>query len=119
MVRRVISAVASMGMSFGLIAWTVLAANAIEPQSDNSAPSQISEPNAMGRADAAQYEGVRLSWDITKGRSSGRSGSGHMRFRAVFEPTATESGRQRVATRHRASEWRSAPRMALVLGVAY
>jgi hypothetical protein len=126
---RRFSTVASVGMSFGFIACTVLAANAIEPQMDNSAPSQISELDAIDNANASnfgdldlskvRYENVRLSWDITRDRYSGRHSSKHARSCAVLGPAARERDRLRVATRHGAGEERSAPRMALVLGVGF
>jgi hypothetical protein len=95
---RLIFAIASVGISFGLIACTALTANALEPQRDNSTPSQISE----------RYEGVRLSWDVTRDRSSWRLGLSHSRYCEL-----------RVATRRGAGEGHGPPRMALVLGVGY
>ena len=126
---RRFSTVASVGMSFGFTACTVLAANAIEPQMDNSAPSQISKLDAIDNANASnfgdldlskvRYENVRQSWDITRDGYSGRHSSKHARSGAVFGPAARERERLRVATRHGAGEERNAPRMALVLGVGF
>src|SRR5215471_10470221 len=56
---RLISAASLAGLSFGLITCTVLGANALEG------------PNSV------RSEGVRLSWDITAGRSSSRAASAH------------------------------------------
>lgn len=129
---RLISAVASAGMSFGLIALgpcTVLAANAFEPERDNSAVSQISDASAG--ADTTKFElqpdsgsnTIRISGDprplnvryedardIPKGRASGRLSSSHVRRPCVV--AAPTAGRLPVATRGPA-------RMALVLGVAF
>jgi hypothetical protein len=126
---RRFSVAASAGMSFGFIACAVLAASALEPQMDNSAPSQVSELDATDNANASnfgdldlskvRYEDVRLSWDITRDRYLGRHSSKHARSCAVLGPVARERDRLRVATRHGASEERSAPRMALVLGVGF
>jgi hypothetical protein len=123
---RRFSAVASAAMSFGFIACTVLAANALEPQMDNSAPSQISELDATDNANASnfgdldlskvRYENVRLSWDITRGRYSGRHSSRHAR--SCAEPIAERGRLVPVATRRGVGE-RGAPRMALVLGVGF
>jgi hypothetical protein len=87
---RLFSAVSLAGMSFGLTMYTVLSANALE-----------------GNPNAVRAEGVRLSWDIAAGRSSTRVASGHGRF---CVPLVARRG---------VGEGRSAPRMALVLGVAF
>jgi hypothetical protein len=123
---RLISAVASAGMSFGFVACAVLAANALEPQMDNPAPSQISELDATDVANASnvggldlskvRYEDVRLPWDITRGRYSGRHSSRHAR--SCAEPVAERGRLAPVATRRGVGE-RGAPRMALVLGVGF
>jgi len=131
---RLISAVASAGMSFGLIALsacTVLAANALEPGRDNSAVSQTSERDASAGADTSKFElkpdsgsnTIRISGDpgplkvryddardLAKGRPSGRLSSSHVRRSCVV--VAPTAGRLPVTTRGPA-------RMALVLGVAF
>ena len=104
---RLISAVASAGMSFGFVACTVLAANALEPQMDNPARSQISELDATDNANASnvgdldlskvRHENVRLSWDITRGRYSGRHSSRHAL--SCAEPVAERGRLVPVATR--------------------
>lgn len=123
---RRFSAVASAGMSFGFIACTVPAANALEPQMD-SALSQISELAATDNANASnfgdldlskvRYEDVRLSWDLTKDRYSGRHGSRYAR--SCPEPVAKRGRPVPVAARRGVGEERSAPRIALVLGVGF
>jgi|SRR5215467_3842083 len=110
--RRLISAVARAGTLFGLIAlsaYTVPAANALEPKADISAPSLTSE----------RYNGMRLSWDIAAARSSSKVNGSRARSCAVFEPTTAVKARPRVATWHGIGEERRAPRMALVLGVGF
>jgi hypothetical protein len=124
---RRFSAVVSAGMSFGFIACTVLAANALEPQMDNSALSQISELDATDNASASnfgdldlskvRYEDVRLSWDITRDRYSGRHGSRYAR--SCPEPVAKRGRPVPVAAPRGVGEERSAPRIALVLGVGF
>jgi hypothetical protein len=126
---RRFSAVASAGISSGVIACTVLAATALEPQMDNSAPSQISQFDATDNVNASnsgdldlskvQYDNVRLSWDITRDRYTGRHSSRNARSCPVFAPAARERDRLRVATRREAGEERGAPRIALVLGVGF
>jgi hypothetical protein len=124
---RRFSAVALAGMSFGFIGCTVLAANALEPQMDNSALSQISELDATDNANASnfgdldlskvRYEDVRLSWDITRDRYPGRHG---LRYaRSCAEPVAKRGRPVPVATRRGVGEERSAPRIAVVLGVGF
>ena len=80
--RRLISAVASVGM-VGLI--------------------------ALGT-------GAAIAGDVTKSK---RAIASHAPFCAVFEPAAAEGGKSRAATRRATGEERGAPRMALVLGVAF
>ena len=110
---RLISAVASAGMSFGLIALsacTVLAANALEPERDNSAVSQISERDASATSNTIRILRYDDARDLAKGRPSGRLSSSHVRRSCVV--VAPTAGRLPVATRGPA-------RMALVLGVAF
>jgi hypothetical protein len=124
---RRFSAVASAGMSFGFIACTVPAASALEPQMDNSALSQISQLDATDNANASnfadldlskvRYEDVRLSWDITRDRYSGRHGSRYSR--SCAEPVAKRARPVPAAARRGVGEEHSAARIALVLGVGF
>ena len=140
---RLISVIASLG-TFGLVAlstYAVLAANALEPQSDDSAVLQLSERNATSidtsnfeiRSDPAlnamqisndpgpskvRYDEIWPSRDMANGRAAGRLSWSHaLRSCVVSARTSGDKGRPHLATRHIGE--RGPARMALVLGVGF
>ena len=140
---RLVSVIASLG-TFGLVTlstYTVLAANALEPQSDDSAVLQLSERNATSidtsnfeiRSDPAlnamqisndpgpskvRYDEIWPSRDMANGRAAGRLSWSHARRSCVVSArTSGDKGRPHLATRHIGE--RGPARMALVLGVGF